>query len=76
MDQRTGGRAFHAVQDALGHISVIAKDFGIITSEIDALREELRFPGMRILQMSFGYDAKASEYRPHHQKLCRVHRYA
>jgi 4-alpha-glucanotransferase len=61
-----GADLFHAVQRALGPLSVIAEDLGIITPEVDALREELKFPGMRILQMAFGHDAKASEYRPHH----------
>jgi 4-alpha-glucanotransferase len=56
---------FKAVQAALGPIQVIAEDLGVITPEVDVLRDSLGFPGMRILQMAFGNDPKASEYRPH-----------
>jgi 4-alpha-glucanotransferase len=61
-----GADLFQTVRQALGRLPVIAEDLGIITPEVDALREELKFPGMRILQMAFGHDPKASEYRPHH----------
>ena len=37
----------------------------MITPEVDELRDTFGFPGMRILQMAFGNDPKASEYRPH-----------
>lgn len=60
-----GQDLFKAVQAALGPIQVIAEDLGVITPEVDALRDDLGFPGMRILQMAFGNDPKASEYRPH-----------
>jgi len=53
---------------------MIAEDLGIITPEVDNLREQLGFPGMRILQMAFGSDPKASEYRPHnHIVSCAVY---
>ncbi|WP_208596288.1 4-alpha-glucanotransferase [Desulfovermiculus halophilus] len=60
-----GQELFKAVQAALGPIQVIAEDLGVITPEVDALRDALGFPGMRILQMAFGNDPKAAEYRPH-----------
>lgn len=56
---------FVAAKEALGELNVIAEDLGVITAEVDALRERLGFPGMRILQVAFGSDPKASEYRPH-----------
>lgn len=59
-----GASLFQSVIKALGPINVIAEDLGVITPEVDALRERLGFPGMRILQMAFGTDPKASEYRP------------
>ena len=38
------------------------------------MRDHLAFPGMRILQMAFGSDSKASEYRSHsHIKNSAVH---
>ena len=44
---------------------IIVEDLGVITPEVDALREHFGFPGMCILQMAFGTDPKASEYKPH-----------
>jgi 4-alpha-glucanotransferase len=65
---------FNAVKDALGNVPMIAEDLGIITPEVDNLREQLGFPGMRILQMAFGNDPKAAEYRPHnHIVNCAVY---
>jgi len=65
---------FNAVKDALGDVQMIAEDLGIITPEVDNLREQLGLPGMRILQMAFGSDLKAPEYRPHnHIVNCAVY---
>jgi len=57
---------FETVKKELGALPMIAEDLGVITPEVDELRRQLGFPGMRILQMAFGTDPKASEYRPHH----------
>jgi len=60
---------FETIRNALAHLGinfrVIAEDLGVITPEVDELRDQLGFPGMRILQMAFGNDPKASEYQPH-----------
>lgn len=60
---------FDTIQRSLGRagvsFNVIAEDLGVITPEVDELRDALGFPGMRILQMAFGTDPKAPEYRPH-----------
>ncbi len=69
-----GRNLFDAVRDALGDVRMIAEDLGVITPEVDALRDALGYPGMRILQMAFGTDPKASEYRPHnHIHNCAVY---
>ena len=60
-----GDELFYAIRNALGDLNIIAEDLGVITEEVDALRERLGFPGMRVLQMAFGADPKAAEYRPH-----------
>jgi len=65
---------FNAVRSVLGDVDMIAEDLGVITPEVDDLRDELGIPGMRILQMAFGSDPKASEYRPHnHIRNCVVY---
>ncbi len=60
-----GVELFQAVQNVLGALHIIAEDLGMITPEVDALREQLGFPGMRVLQFNFGSDPKADAYRPH-----------
>ncbi len=55
---------FDAMIEELGDLPIIAEDLGIITPEVEALRDRYRFPGMRILQFAFGNDAKAGDYRP------------
>jgi 4-alpha-glucanotransferase len=62
------------MQNALGEFPVIAEDLGVITPEVDALRDQFGFPGMRVLQMAFGNDPKAPEYRPdNHIENCVVY---
>ncbi|MFW9940396.1 MAG: 4-alpha-glucanotransferase [Candidatus Thorarchaeota archaeon] len=44
---------FLAMDDELGTLPIIAEDLGIITPEVESLLEEIRFPGMRVLQFAF-----------------------
>ena len=60
-----GAPFFEAMQRSVPGFSVIAEDLGVITPQVDALRDQFGFPGMRILQMAFGDDQKASDYLPH-----------
>jgi 4-alpha-glucanotransferase len=55
---------FDAIHAKLGPLAVIAEDLGIITAEVNALREQLGFPGMRILHFAFGGDS-SNAYLPH-----------
>lgn len=50
-----GVRLFETLRGALGGLPIIAEDLGVITPEVNALRERFGFPGMRILQ--FGFDS-------------------
>ncbi len=49
-----GAELFQAVQQALGVLPIIAEDLGIITPEVDALRLQFDFPGMKVLHFAFG----------------------
>lgn len=60
-----GAALFEAARQALGPLPIIAEDLGVITPQVDALREELGFPGMRVLQFAFGDDPKSRDYQPH-----------
>jgi 4-alpha-glucanotransferase len=56
-----GRRLFDAAAAALGPRPIIAEDLGVITPDVDALRDELGFPGMRILQFAFADDEAEAE---------------
>ena len=59
-----GASFFQAVQTELGHLPFIAEDLGLITPDVQALRDQLRVPGMRVLQ--FAFDGHADNpYLPH-----------
>ncbi len=49
-----GAAPFEAAQKQLGELAIVAEDLGLITDAVHELREQLGFPGMRILQ--FGFD--------------------
>ncbi len=44
---------FADLRERLGQLPIIAEDLGLITPEVDALREELGFPGMKVLHFAF-----------------------
>lgn len=49
-----GRQLFGTLRHVLGDLPIIAEDLGLITSDVEALRDEFGFPGMRILQFAFG----------------------
>jgi 4-alpha-glucanotransferase len=51
-----GHSFFRAVQERFGDIPIIAEDLGLITEDVDQLRDDFALPGMRILQFSFAAD--------------------
>jgi len=48
-----GKNFFDSVQSQLGALDIIAEDLGEITPEVIKLRDDLGFPGMKILQFAF-----------------------
>ena len=62
--QGPGAAFFDAVRQQLGHLPFIAEDLGIITPEVEQLRDHFGLPGMKILQFAFDSDA-ANPYLPH-----------
>jgi 4-alpha-glucanotransferase len=59
-----GEALFNALIDSLGPLPVIAEDLGVITPDVEALRDRFGFPGMRILQFAFG-SGPDNPYLPH-----------
>jgi 4-alpha-glucanotransferase len=59
-----GADLFLAVENALGKLPLVAEDLGVITPEVEKLRDRFEFPGMRILQFAFASDAH-DPFLPH-----------
>ena len=59
-----GAELFEAMAKALHALPLIAEDLGVITPDVEVLRDHFGFPGMRILQFAFGEDA-GHLYLPH-----------
>lgn len=45
---------FDAMKDALGSLPIVAEDLGVITPEVESLRDRHNFPGMVVLQFAIG----------------------
>ncbi len=54
---------FQNLKDELGELPIMAEDLGIITPEVEALRDRFDFPGMKILHFAFGGDS-SNPYLP------------
>ena len=48
-----GMELFEAIKKALGRLPIIAEDLGVITPEVEEMRDHFEFPGMKILQFAF-----------------------
>lgn len=59
-----GKALFQSIRDHFGHLPIIAEDLGVITPDVDELRDYFEFPGMRILQLAFGGDS-TNPHLPH-----------
>ncbi len=53
-----GMEFFKMLNRELGSLPLIAEDLGIITPEVERLRDTLGLPGMRILQFAFDFNSK------------------
>jgi 4-alpha-glucanotransferase len=63
-----GQALFEALRQAFdGRLPVIAEDLGVITPDVEALRDDFGLPGMKILQFGFGGDG-AHEFLPHNYR--------
>jgi 4-alpha-glucanotransferase len=60
------GRAlFEVLRRELKELPIVAENLGVITPEVEALRQEFGFPGMSLLQFAFGNDPQGPSFRPH-----------
>ena len=62
-----GEPLLHTLQTQLGGLPLIAEDLGLITPDVEELRDEFHLPGMRVLQFAFGGDS-ANPHLPHNAR--------
>ena len=56
-----GANLFRKVQEELGGLPFIAEDLGLITPDVETLRDQFQIPGTRVLQFAFD----GNEDNPH-----------
>ena len=60
-----GQTLFETLKEELGDLSLIAEDLGVITPEVESLKEWTDFPGMKVCLFGF-QDLGDSDHLPHH----------
>jgi len=63
-----GDALFEALREAFPRLPLVAEDLGIITPEVEALRDRFGFPGMKILQFAFD-GSPDNPYLPAHHPV-------
>ncbi len=58
-----GRELLTVVREKLGGLPLIAEDLGVITPDVEALRDDFELPGTRVLQFAFGGDD--NDHLPH-----------
>lgn len=59
-----GEAMLRTFQNELGGLPLIAEDLGLITPDVELLRDRFGLPGMRVLQFAFGDDS-SNPHLPH-----------
>jgi 4-alpha-glucanotransferase len=59
-----GADIFNVLLRHMPDLPLIAEDLGVITPDVEAMRDRFELPGMRVLQFAFGNDPLADEYKP------------
>jgi 4-alpha-glucanotransferase len=62
-----GEELFELLNEKLGQLPFIAEDLGLITHEVEALRDKFGFPGMKILHFAFD-SGPENPYLPYNYK--------
>ena len=59
-----GSGFFEVLLKQLGPLPIVAEDLGIVTPEVERLRDDFGFPGMRVLHFAFGGDGDDNTHLP------------
>jgi 4-alpha-glucanotransferase len=71
--QVPGRELFTVLGNTLGELAIIAEDLGVITPDVEALRDDFGFPGMRVLQFAFRGDSKTIDLPHNYIRNCVVY---
>jgi 4-alpha-glucanotransferase len=66
--QAPGSELFGTLLGRMGDLNVVAENLGVITEEVETLRKQFGFPGMRVLQFAWGSGPENS-FLPHNYDL-------
>ncbi|MDF1642556.1 MAG: 4-alpha-glucanotransferase [Pseudomonadales bacterium] len=67
-DKSSGDALLQRLQQKYQPLPLIAEDLGVITEEVNQLRDKYNLPGMKILQFAFDSD-DANPYLPHNHTV-------
>jgi 4-alpha-glucanotransferase len=59
-----GKHFFDQLESRIGSLPIVVEDLGVITPDVEELRDSLGYPGMKVLQFAFGDDSD-NPYLPH-----------
>ncbi|MEK6285436.1 MAG: 4-alpha-glucanotransferase [Acidobacteriota bacterium] len=68
-----GRKLFTTLRNTFGELPIIAEDLGVITPDVEALRDDFGFPGMRVLQFAFRADSKTIDLPHNYIRNCVVY---
>jgi 4-alpha-glucanotransferase len=68
-----GRELFATLKHTFGALPIIAEDLGVITPDVEALRDEFQFPGMRVLQFAFRGDSRNIDLPHNYIRNCVVY---
>lgn len=57
-----GGKFFAVLEKYLGKLPLVAEDLGVITAGVNRLKHKFGYPGMKVLQFSFGDGGTAPDF--------------
>lgn len=60
-----GDKLFSNIQEHLGQLPIIAEDLGVITSEVNELKDKFNFPGMKVLHFTL-QSKEIEQFSPYH----------
>lgn len=62
--QVPGEALFHTLANAFGQLPFLAEDLGLITPDVESLRDQMGFPGMKVLQVGLEFIDPQNSHLP------------